>query len=313
LRLFFEQIYASALSWQAEVFLSLESRLPLSPIFAKRKIVFVHDICGPRAAAGGWPILNGDLRLGYTWRAVTKAVGSAAAILTPSHFVADEVRDFFHVPASSLITVPLGVDHATFKPITDGHEFARLRKQYHLPEAFYLFVGNLSDNKNLALLVRTYATEAGGRDIFLPVVIVGSDGENPGTNPTRALIEETRQTHNFRFLGYVPLNEHPGLYAAAKALIHPSCYESFGLPPLEAMACGTPVVVSNQASLPEVVGDAALQIDPGRPESLVQALRSLNDESIRHELIVRGLERAKAFSWESTAQRIAEQVVGGGT
>ena len=82
---------------------------------------------------------------------------------------------------------------------------------------------------------------------------------------------------------------------------------------LEAMACGTPVVVSNQASLPEVVGDAALQIDPGRPESLVQALRSLNDESIRHELIVRGLERAKAFSWESTAQRIAEQVVGGGT
>jgi len=316
LRIFYECVYSSALSWQADVFLALESRLPLSPIFAKRKIVFVHDIWAPQAAAGRWPILDGDLRLCYTWRAVAKAVNSATTILTPSHSVADEVREFFHVPVSSLITVPEGVDHTRFKPVTDRQELVRLRKQYHLPEAFYLFVGNLGQRKNLELLVRTYAvhaTEVGSGDIFLPVVVVGSDGESPGTNPTRALIEETHQTHNFRFLGYVPHDHLPGLYAAAKALIHPAWHEGFGLPPLESMACGVPVVVSNRASLPEVVGDAALQIDPGQPESLAEALRSLNDESIRGGLIARGLERAKTFSWEYTAQRIADQVLSGST
>ena len=99
------------------------------------------------------------------------------------------------------------------------------------------------------------------------------------------------------------------LYAAAKAFIYPSLYEGFGMPALEAMACGTPVIASNQSSIPEVVGEAGILIDPSRPEELIDALRRVNDDTMRKALIDAGLERAKLFSWARTAELMIEEIV----
>jgi glycosyltransferase involved in cell wall biosynthesis len=113
----------------------------------------------------------------------------------------------------------------------------------------------------------------------------------------------------FLFIGRVRDEDLPALYAAARVLIYPSHHEGFGLPPLEAMACGTPVIASNRTSLPEVTGDAGLLIDPTDPEALLRALEQVNDERVRIELVHRGLDRAKSFSWERTATRLAGVVM----
>jgi glycosyltransferase involved in cell wall biosynthesis len=124
------------------------------------------------------------------------------------------------------------------------------------------------------------------------------------------LIDRNGIGEYFQFLGYVPDADLPVLYGAARALIHPALHEGFGLPPLEAMSCGTPVIASNRTAIPEVVGDAALLIDPTNPESLLEALRTVNDESIRELLVAKGLERAQLFSWERSADLMVHLILG---
>jgi glycosyltransferase involved in cell wall biosynthesis len=147
---------------------------------------------------------------------------------------------------------------------------------------------------------------------ILPVVVVGDTRRSALYQETVSLIEEARLGHLFRFLGMVPDADMPALYASARALIYPSLYEGFGLPPLEAMACGTPVVASNAASLPEVVGKAALMVDPNDPESLLQALDVLCDETVRGKLRQEGQIQAQRFSWATTASEIADVITNEG-
>jgi glycosyltransferase involved in cell wall biosynthesis len=123
------------------------------------------------------------------------------------------------------------------------------------------------------------------------------------------LIEHGRREGMFLFIGRVPDEDLPALYAAAWVLIYPSHHEGFGLPPLEAMACGTPVIASNRTSLPEVVGDAGMLVDPTDPEALLRALEQVNDEGVHKELVHRGLDRAQSFSWERTAAQLADVVM----
>jgi alpha-1,3-rhamnosyl/mannosyltransferase len=123
------------------------------------------------------------------------------------------------------------------------------------------------------------------------------------------LTEDGDHAALFRFIGYVPDNELPFLYAASRALLYPSLHEGFGLPPLEAMACGTPVIVSNRASLPEVVGDAAFVFDPDDPETFTEALYNVNVECDREVMIARGLKRVRSFSWEHTAEKIVDEIL----
>jgi glycosyltransferase involved in cell wall biosynthesis len=144
----------------------------------------------------------------------------------------------------------------------------------------------------------------------LPVVVTCNLRRNTLFEDTLARIEQAGLASLFQFTGYVREEDLPLIYAAAQALLYPSRYEGFGLPPVEAMACGTPVVCSNRTSLPEVVGGAALLIDPEQPGSLTEALRKVNDEPTRRELAQQGLERARAFTWESTARQVAQHILG---
>jgi glycosyltransferase involved in cell wall biosynthesis len=185
-----------------------------------------------------------------------------------------------------------------------AREVAAFRREKGLPEAFLLHLGTLQPRKNLSMLLRAFArlgTSGGKRP---PLILVGAKGWM--CEDLFRQVEELGIEGSVRFQGYVPSEELPLWYNAATCFVFPSLYEGFGLPPLEAMACGTPVVSSNAASLPEVAGDAALLLDPLDEEAWTHELaRALNEPGLRRELAGRGLDRARRFTWGRAAEQTA--------
>ena len=178
-----------------------------------------------------------------------------------------------------------------------------------------LFVGNIEPRKNLTRLVEAYALLLRRSHYRGPLILAGGQGWR--NSEIFRCVEELELEKHVKFLGYVPDDVMPALMSGAEIFIYPSLYEGFGLPPLEAMACGTPVITSNVSSLPEVVGDAALMVDPHDVVALADAMhRVLTDRELREEMRRRGLERANEFSWEETARqtlRVYEEVHAKGT
>ena len=308
LRILAENLYIPGLSFRADVAVALDHRLPLVPIRAGRTLVVVHDAILLHQMAGELPTDGDTLRRWHYSLIMTRAIKAADILVANSEYTASQIARFFPV-AERISVVPLGVDHERFHPPCGDGEIERLRRFHGLPAQFYLFVGSLSFHKNLRLIVDTYSSGDLPQQYMLPVVLAGVSRNDDPSNPTLQLIDRKGIGKYFQFLGYVQNSDLPALYATARALIQPACEEGFGLPPLEAMACGTPVIVSNRTSLPEVVGDAALMIDPGSLESLAKALQSVNDEAMRKQLIERGLKRAATYSWQRTAEMTAEQIL----
>jgi glycosyltransferase involved in cell wall biosynthesis len=285
----------------------LDHRLPLAPVKAGRTVVVVHDVLPLQQKAGEFPTDTNAVRRWQYSLALTRAIKAADTLVADSEFTASQIARFF--PTTQRISViPLGIDHARFHPLQRAEQIEPLRRFYRLPAQFYLFVGSLSFHKNLRLIVDAYSSGDLPKQYMLPVVLVGPSRNDDPSNPTLQLIDRKGIGKYFQFLGYIPDAHLPVLYVTAQSLIHPSLYEGFGLPPLEAMACGTPVIASNRASVPEVVGDAALPIDPGSPESLAQALQIVTDDAIRKQLIERGFKRAAAYTWQRTAEMMAKAI-----
>jgi glycosyltransferase involved in cell wall biosynthesis len=240
---------------------------------------------------------------------MTKALRTADSIVTDSQFTASELENFAGVRHDRISVIPCGIDHERFHPPEDASRLEEVRGRYNLPADFYLYVGQPSKQKNLRLIVETYALGSISDEFCLPVVVTWSQRRRSLFEDTLASIEQAGLSGLFRFAGYVRDEDLPLVYAAARALLYPSRYEGFGLPPLEAMACGTPVVCSKRTSLPEVVRDATLLIDPEQPGSLSEALQQVNQESTRREMVKNGLVRAQAFSWQSTAKQVAQHIL----
>jgi glycosyltransferase involved in cell wall biosynthesis len=276
--------------------------------------VVVHDIQILRhlAAPAQYPVDAPWANLKYFSLGMSKALRTADTIITDSQFTANELVSFAGVRQDRIRVIPCGIDHERFHPPGDNSRLEEVRSRYNLPAAFYLFVGQPSRQKNFRLIVESYASGSLQGEFRLPVVITWNLRRSTLFEDTLARIEQTGLSSLFRFAGYVRDEDLPLVYAAARALLYPSRYEGFGLPPLEAMACGTPVVCSNRTSLPEVVGGATLLIDPEQPGSLSEALRKVNQESTRRELVKKGLVRAQAFSWQSTAKQVAQQILSRG-
>jgi len=221
-------------------------------------------------------------------------------LITYSSCTARDVSRQYGVPASKLTVVHPGVD-AAYHPISDPAVLDAFRRRCSVPDRFFLFVGTLEPRKNLVMLVEAFARfrRQGGGDHKL--VLVGGRGWLHG--PVDRAIEAYGLTQHVILPGYVPESELPLWYNVADAFVYPSLYEGFGLPPLEALACGTPVLVSDTSSLPEVVGGAALLLAPGDPAAWADALSRLaRDGNLRRDLAQRGLKRAGSFSWEIMAR-----------
>src|SRR6186997_2600978 len=186
-----------------------------------------------------------------------------------------------------------------------AEEVERVRERYQLHDEFVLYAGNVKPHKNLERLIQAFHIVRNRGLEHLKLVLIG-DEISKYAALRRAV--HSHQLHKYvRFLGYLPEETLAVMYRLAGVFVFPSLYEGFGLPPLEAMASGTPVVTSNVSSLPEVAGDAAVLVNPYDPEAIAEGIyQVLTDEQLRRGLRQRGLARARQFSWETSVRRVRE-------
>lgn len=226
----------------------------------------------------------------------------AAAVTTGSSFAREEILRHYPQAAGKLHIVPYAVDEA-YAPVTDQQRLDEVRRKYSLPERFILSVGVLQPRKNIAGLMAAYQLLEPELRREYALVITGKQGWLADNLPD--LAREVGE--GVLFTGYVDDAELPALYTLASCFAYPSLYEGFGLPPVEAMACGTPVVTSTAASLPEVTGGAALLVDPHDVEALSGAIaRVLQERELRDELVARGFARACELTWENSARALLQ-------
>lgn len=236
-------------------------------------------------------------RAHYYRMAAMYTVPRAARVIAVSQATADEVTSLMGIPPERIDVIHNGVDER-YAPCNE-EQISAARAKYRLPKRYFLFVGTIEPRKNVARLVRAWSQIAGGIDEDL--VVAGRDGWKVGP----IYQEVARSKHQDRILcpGFIEDEHLPAVICGATALAYPSLYEGFGLPVLEAMACGVPVLTSNISSLPEVAGDAALLVDPTDVEALAHGLQRLAGEpELRDGLRGRGLERARLFNWTRAAQ-----------
>lgn len=222
----------------------------------------------------------------------------ARRIIAVSQATADEIIRLLNVPAERIDIVPHGIQHTHFRSLSPD-ETQAFRQKKGLPERFVLFLGTLEPRKNLTTLIEAFA-HTGMAQRGVKLVLAGGKGWYYQEIFRRA--EELDLADAVCFPGFVPDAELPLWYNAATVFVYPSLYEGFGMPLLEAMACGTPVLGSTASCLPEVVGDAGLLVPPHDLEGLAHSLeRLLSDADLRGDLSQRGLARAAAYTWETTA------------
>ncbi len=233
------------------------------------------------------------------------ALASAAArranlIIADSECTKRDVVGLLGIPEQTVRVVYLACDER-LQPVRDPAQLASVKQKYGLEDDFVLYLGGLDWRKNVACLIRAFA-RVGGR---WQLAIAGESytGRNPLYPDLAEVAQEEGLDERVKFIGLIAEEDKPALYSGASLFVFPSLYEGFGLPPLEAMACGTPVLCSKAASLPEVVGEGAMLFDPRSDDELSEALTSLlSNGALRSELAKAGLRRAQRFSWRHTAE-----------
>ena len=231
-----------------------------------------------------------------------KAVSRADVIFTVSKFSKEEIVKYLDVDPRKIVVFYNGVDLQTYRTDLDPEAVAEAKRRAGLPEDYLLYLGTLEPRKNIERLIGAYAQVKAVRPDLPKLVLAGRKGWMYDTIFAR--VEALGLAEDVIFTGYVEKEDVPLLMAGAQVFLFPSLYEGFGMPPLEAMACGTPVLTSSVSSLPEVVGDCAVTVDPFSEEAIAEGLlRLTDDEALRRDLSVRGAKRAARFTWEHSAER----------
>jgi alpha-1,3-rhamnosyl/mannosyltransferase len=227
------------------------------------------------------------------------ALHAAAIVICISEATRSDLESRLHVTPSRLVVIREGAGES-FRP-SRNEEVHRLLDKYQIPDPYLLYVGSNKPHKNLPVLIESFA------QLRTPISLVLAGNMDPRFDLAQRKIEEIGIGSRIRFLGAVKEDELPALYSGARAFVFPSLQEGFGLPPLEAIACGTPAVCSDIPSLRETMGSAALFFDPKDRESLASALnRIATDESLRADLQTRGLQRAAELNWNVAAKKTME-------
>lgn len=272
----------------------------LPPLVSCPSVVTIHDcihLMFPQ-------YLPNRFAIGYARASIALAARRANRVVTVSESSKRDILRFVDAEPDKIDVIYNAYDER-FSREPREEDVVRVRERYQLQDEFVLYAGNVKPHKNLERLIDAFRiVHARGLD-HLKLVVIGDD-LSKGTSLRRAV--HRHNLHKYvRFLGYLPEDTLAVMYRLAGVFVFPSLYEGFGLPPLEAMASGTPVVTSNVSSLPEVAGDAAVLVNPLDPADIADGIiRVLTDENLRRDLRRKGLIRASQFSWETSARRLQE-------
>lgn len=270
------------------------------PFVHGKKVVTVHDMvykAFPETVRGRTRFM---LETG-----LKKSMKRADIIVTDSEFSKREIIRYFPEYNGKIRVVPCGVDCERFRPCENPEIIDNVKKSLDIDGEYFLYVGTIEPRKNLVRLIRAYNVFA--RHVKNPPVLVLAGAKGWLYDDIFALVKKLRLEKQVIFTKYVPSEDMTPLICGATAFVFPSLYEGFGMPPLEAMACGVPVLTSGEASLPEVTGDCAVICDAYSVKSIAKGMyRLYKNPDLRKDLSRRGLERAKLFTWENSAEKLYE-------
>lgn len=237
----------------------------------------------------------------YRKLVVPRVLRKSKKVITVSHFEKNRIAEFFGIKGDDKLDAIYNGVSEHFKPIKDIMELQRVKSKYNLPDKFFFFLGNTDPKKNTKGTLKAFSdflrqTQSNHKLVML-------DYDYVELNKLLVEINDINLFNHIVLTGYVVNTDLPAIYAQCDVFLYPSLRESFGIPMLEAMSCGVPVITSNTSSMPEVSGDAAHVINPFNPEEITQGLvKILNDETYKKSLCDKGLERSKKFSWKNMAK-----------
>ncbi len=265
------------------------------PTLSGKKVLTVHDL-----SFFVMPQFAHQKLQQFLAKAVPRSIEKADHIIADSESTRRDIINLLGTPAERISVVHCGVD-SRFHPIVDQEKLASVRRKYGLPLHFFVFVGRLEPRKNVAWLIKLFSRWK-ERYPDLPHELVIAGGKGWDYEPIFVAAEASSKSDQIHFIGFVDDADLPALLSLAQALVYPSHYEGFGLPPLEAMACGTPVLVSNRASLPEVVGEAGFVLPLEDDTLWEEALyRLVAEPGVREGFVREGLVRVQGYSWDAAA------------
>ncbi|MEI8048021.1 MAG: glycosyltransferase family 1 protein [Bacteroidota bacterium] len=272
-------------------------------------VVTLHDIIYMESSYA--KILTGSAtpyqKFGNVYRkmVVPKIVKKSQKIITVSHFEKNRIGEFFGMKGDKRLTAVYNGVSEHFKPVTDKAELKRVKEKYHLPDKYFFFLGNTDPKKNTKGTLKAFSDfiKRSGSEHHLVML----DYDRTELDKLLEEIGDKGLINRIVLTGYVVNTDLPSIYCQSDVFLYPSLRESFGIPMLEAMACGVPVITSNTSSMPEVAGTAAFIIDPFKPEEITEAIiKILADKILRDDLIKKGFEQAVKFSWRAMAQSVLE-------
>lgn len=269
------------------------------PTARAKKIITVHDLVGFH-----FPQFLNAKNLRFQLEEIPEYIRTADHVIAVSESTKRDIIQFTGFDAEKISVIPLAAD-ADMRVMNNREDaicLERVKRKYDLPDPFFLYVGSYDQRKNLENVINGFA-QAHANGVAWPLLLVGA-----GSMERRKTLENLVHQHGLqqlvRFVGHVPREDLPCFYNLAGIFLHPSWLEGFGLPALEAMQCGTPVIGSNTFSLPEVVQDGGVLVNPGSPEEIGQAMLQLaGDSALRIRLAQRALKCAESFSWRKMAEQ----------
>jgi glycosyltransferase involved in cell wall biosynthesis len=295
-----EQLQLPLIIPKCDIFWSPHYNIPVMPIRAKKRLVTIPD--------AAHLALSKVFEFSLIKRYYAKIVFKAAAYLsdhitTISYFSKEEIIKYTKVKAEKISVIHLGIDNTLFRKIDNNQDKTILKNKYNLPDKYILFVGNVKPHKNLKGLILAFKHAENKLKDYKILIVGKKEGFITGDKEVFSLIEKSELIDKITFTGYVSTEDLPLIYNFADIFVFPSIYEGFGFPPLEAMACGCPVVTTKKASMPEICEDAVKYVEIENTESLSSSIIEVaENESLRNSLINKGYVQYKKFTWEASGK-----------
>lgn len=275
-----------------DIFWSPHYNVPLLPIRAKKRVVTIHDVF--HLAHYHELSLKQKIYTNLHFNAATKLND---LIITVSEFSKSEILKYTKANANSIKVIYNGINHVLFRKIEDSKRLKEVRQTYHLPSHFILFVGNVKPHKNLKNLLLAFNLVKENIPDYKLVIVGKKEGFITADPTLFHFIKNEKLEEKILFTDFVPINDLPVIYNLASLFVFPSLYEGFGLPPLEALSCGCPVIVSDRASMPEICGKAVTYFDPELPEEIGQAILRKLKLSRADRILEQEIKRIVSFRW----------------